>query len=1053
MATSSSWFHDEEQLLRELQDGDWESGAVSTGAPAADDGEPPRFPERIGRYAVTRVIASGGMGTVYEAIQEQPHRSVAVKVLRHGVASRSAMRRFAYESEVLAKLRHPGIAQVYESGTHDDGTGVVPFFAMEFVPDAKPITAYAREKQLSTRDRLELFTRVCEAVHHGHLKGVIHRDLKPSNILVDGDGQVKVIDFGVARGTDCDVAMTTLRTGLGRLVGTLQYMSPEQCTADPDDLDTRCDVYSLGVVLFEVLSGQLPYDVGKRPVLESTRVIREQQPSRLSAVVAALKGDIETIVVKALEKEPQRRYSSAAELAGDIQRFLRGEAILARAPSLAYQVRVFARRNRMAFGAMATLMVVLVAGITISAWQALRATRAERLAEQRLVDAERQASIAEAVNAFLNDDLLASVDPSRTPDREITMREVLDAASERIAGEFVGEPLVEASIRATIGRTYLTLGDLEAAQPHLTAAEAIHAKRLGDDDVVTLRTRTQLGKLLSARGRFPASEALLRTTVRRQRRILGDVHPDTVAAINLLGHVLTQQGNYRAAEPLLREALKTEPTFATLNNLANVLGRRGKYVKAESYYRQTLALQEPVLGTEHPDTLQVMNNLGIALWFQSRNQEAEEVFRQTLEIERRVLGDEHPETLKTMGNLGLILRNQCHYAESEEVFVDLLEVQRRVLGEDHRDALATMSNLSAVLLDEGKYAEAELFCRDTLERQRRVLGGDHPDALATMHNLVNLLRAHGRICEVEPLIEVLLDHRRAAAERRDAGPRELNDYAWLLLTCHPPSNRDVAGGLAVIQKAIKRSGGKNLRSQFLLAIGRLVSDDPSAACEVFKEAMASLSPDESWIRTQLETGLVFALGRNGLEEDAAGLREQIRLRVSQSHGERQAELVERMTSMALMLLERGDYDLFGGFCGAVAQARRGIVPQDGSGAAHLIVAFAVSLVHEGRFGEAEPLLRACVEIRKLAHDEGDWRIADVQRVLGASLTGSKRYPQAEPLLRDAYVQLRDGPTAPSDSVRQTIEHLIALYDALGDPTEATVWRELLAKHPSDSTGD
>ena len=252
-----------------------------------------RLPEKIGQFHIKGVLASGGMGVVYSAVQEHPRRTVAVKVMKHGIASRSAMRRFQYESQVLARLHHPGIAQVFEAGTHDDGAGAVPYFAMEYVPNAKAITHYAREKSLGTRDRLNLFASVCDAVHHGHQKGIIHRDLKPGNILVDPNGNVKIIDFGVARGTDSDLALTTLQTEVGQLIGTLQYMSPEQCEADPDAIDARSDVYALGVVLYELLTGQLPYTIQKEPVFRGTKVIREQPPTKPSTIIAPMENTIQ----------------------------------------------------------------------------------------------------------------------------------------------------------------------------------------------------------------------------------------------------------------------------------------------------------------------------------------------------------------------------------------------------------------------------------------------------------------------------------------------------------------------------------------------------------------------------------------------------------------------------------------------------------------------------------------------------------------------------------------------------------------------------------------
>jgi WD40 repeat protein len=358
------------------------------------------LPSRIGRYHIKRLIGAGGMGAVYEAVQEQPRRVVALKVMKQGIASRSALRRFEYEAQLLARLRHPGIAQVYEAGTHFEpggmggvGGGTVPFFAMEYIPGARPITEHARARRLSTRERLELFCKVCDAVHFGHTKGIIHRDLKPANILVESSlavahqgeggervGQPKIIDFGVARATDSDLAVTTLQTEVGQLVGTLQYMSPEQASlggpeADPLDLDVRSDVYALGVVLYELLCERLPYDVSRSAIFEATRVIREQAPARLSAVNRTLRGDIETITLKALEKDRDRRYRSAADLADDIRRYLRSEPIHARPPSVVYQARMLARRHRPLVVAALLVFAALSAGLVVATVFAVRAER------------------------------------------------------------------------------------------------------------------------------------------------------------------------------------------------------------------------------------------------------------------------------------------------------------------------------------------------------------------------------------------------------------------------------------------------------------------------------------------------------------------------------------------------------------------------------------------------------------------------------------------------------------------------------------------------------
>ncbi|MDQ6828903.1 MAG: serine/threonine-protein kinase, partial [Gemmatimonadota bacterium] len=478
-----------------------------------------RHPETIGPYRIIGTLGEGGMGTVYEAEQDQPHRVVALKIIRHDFVSPELIRRFSLESEVLGRLQHPGIAQIYQAGTFEDSHGSRPFFAMELVK-GQPLTEYLRSQTLDMRQRLELFARICDAVHYAHQQGVIHRDLKPANIMVDAAGQPKILDFGVARLTDADV-QATRQTSVGEVIGTLQYMSPEQVNADPTDIDTRSDVYSLGVILYEVLSGRLPYDLARKLIYEAARIILIDDPARLSSIDRNFKGDVEIIVAKALEKEKRRRYGSAEELASDVRRFLNDEPIVARPATAMYQIRKFAKRHRALVGGIALAALALVAGTAVSLWQAVRATAAERVAETRRGEAVAAGALAErrreqadsalrvadsaradalreqaaaktsaqratgeaakasAVNDFLQN-MLASSDPANARGKELSVREVLDQAALTVhSGNLKRPPEVTAGVETAIGRTYFGLGLYDKARPHLDSAYAIRRRVLG----------------------------------------------------------------------------------------------------------------------------------------------------------------------------------------------------------------------------------------------------------------------------------------------------------------------------------------------------------------------------------------------------------------------------------------------------------------------------------------------------------------------------------------------------------------------------------------------
>jgi tetratricopeptide (TPR) repeat protein len=708
------------------------------------------MPDTIGRFRIVRQVGQGGMGIVYEAEQDYPRRIVALKVVSPALANAGLLRRFELESQVLARLQHPGIAQIYEAGVADVGFAPQPYFAMEFIHGV-PFGEYATSRQLSARDRLELVAKVCDAVEHAHQRGIIHRDLKPANILVDESGQPKILDFGVARATDSD-AQVSRQTDAGQLVGTLAYMSPEQVTADPLDLDTRSDVYAVGVILYELLANRLPYQLSQQ-LDQAVRAIREHDPGRLSSVNRAYRGDIETIVAKALEKDKARRYASAAALAGDIRRYLADQPIQARPASASYHLRKFARRHKAPVAATAVVLAVVVAGIVLTTREAVRARRAEQTEQ--------------AVNDFLRNDLLAQAsaynqaEPNTRPDRDLKVRTVLDRAAARIEGKFDTQPEVEAGIRTTIGQTYVDLGMYAEARQQLQRSLDLSRRVLSTEDPMTLRTLRALGMLSIEEGKYAAAEETLADTLATQRRVLGRNHPETLLSMMNLAVAYEGEGKYPQAETLGTELVEIRrrvsgpdhpDTLKALNNLGVVYFDDGKYGLAEGTYRELVESRRRVLGSEHPDTAKTMGNLARIYWAEGNIDQAQALYTQALDILRRVVGPEDHDTLMIMNNLVLTDMAQGKYAPAETLAQQVLEARRRVLGPEHPDTLQSLHNLAWVDYVQGRYAESVALYNQTVEARRRVLGPEHSKTLLSLRNLADVYVAQGRLAEAEALL-------------------------------------------------------------------------------------------------------------------------------------------------------------------------------------------------------------------------------------------------------------------------------------------------------------
>ncbi len=963
------------------------------------------------RYTLLEEIGMGGMGTVWAAQQSEPvRRRVAVKLVNAGMDSKSVLARFEQERQALALMDHPNIAKVFDAGLTATGQ---PFFVMELV-DGQPLTTFCDQARLAPRQRLELFVPICQAVQHAHQKGIIHRDLKPSNILVsfvDGKPAPKVIDFGVAKATEGGQLDMPMATQLGAVIGTLEYMAPEQAGFLGTDIDTRADIYSLGVVLYELLTGQRPIDVRRlkmAAMADMIRLIQEEDPpkpsKRLSTeatlndvasarhtepgkLLSMLRGDLDWVVMKCLEKQRDRRYASANGLARDIQRFLADEVVEARPPSTGYRLGKFLRRHRVPVLAGATVALALIAGLTAFAWQANVARQQRdiaRTAEQaegtqrRLADRERdravaaesqaqqdrngaqssasqalrdrnlalqqkhradsEAAAAKAVNEFLQNDLLAQASadnqsgPTSKPDPDLKVRTALDRAAERIAGKFDRQPGVEAAIRNTLGRTYNDLGQYPEAVKHLQRALELYRRNLGVAHPKTLDTMNQLGSVYRKEGKYPQAEALCKQVLEISRRALGPEHPDTLNGMFGLATVYDLEGKYPQAEALHLQVLELRrrvlgpehpDTLESMNNLAAVYDMQGKYPQSAALYSRTLEVRRRLLGPEHPKTLWSMNELAWVYVEQGSYAQAETLYLQTLEGQGRVLGPEHPNTLSSMNGLAYLYLTQNKPEQAEALWSQALEISRRVLGPEHPNTLAFINNLAEVCDRQGKYAQAETLNIQAIEVRRRVLGPEHPDTLSSTGNLANVYAMQGKYAQAEVLQTQTLEIR-----RRVLGPE------------HP----DTLNALAALATMFQRQGKPALAERY--------------ASEVLAGRKKVLGPDHS-------------------------------------------DTLDVAASLAL------------------------------------------AYQSQGKFNACETLERQAVEFDRQKRPD-DWRRFRSESLLGASLVGQRKFAEAEPLLLEGY----QGMVARKDNMAaqdwyylgRTLEWVVKLYVDWGKPEKVASWQ-------------
>lgn len=727
-------------------------------------------PRMIGPYQLLECIGQGGMGEVWLAEQKHPvRRRVALKLIKAGMNTREIVARFESERQALALMNHPAIAKVFDAGSTPQG---LPYFVMEYVAGA-PITEYCDRRRFTMQERLRLFVQVCDGVQHAHQKAIIHRDLKPSNILVtevDGNPVPKIIDFGVAKATSQRLTAETVFTRVGALIGTPAYMSPEQADSAGEDIDTRSDVYSLGVVLYELLVGSPPLDLtGIRNLAfhELLRRIREEDAPRPSTRLKTsgeqsssaarnrrteptdlgkqLKGDLDSIALKALEKERARRYGSPSDLAADIRRYLHDEPVLAVAPSLAYRTRKFVRRHRLAVAASVTVafaMLALVASLIVGS---------ARIARER-DRANREAEAAGRVADFLVGTFKVS-DPDQSRGNQVTAREILDKGARQIETGLAGQPALQARMMITMGEVYEGLGLYEPARQLLEKAVRLQLRVFGPEDRQTLVAQRLLARMLEYQAHFPDAEKLYRATLEKQQRIFGPDNIETLRTQSGLGGLYNEQGRYADAEKLLSAVAKASErvagpdspeTFSALHSLAIAYDGAGQYGKEAALWEELYRRRLRKLGPDHPDTISSMQNLAYVYFRQGKTAEAEKLQRRGLEIGRRVQGVDHPSVLLALGNLANTLLREGKAAEAEPLQREALERRRRVLGPDHPETQFAIANLANILAAQKRYREAEALYREALQGEIKALGENHPEIAYAWYNLATVKAAQGR---------------------------------------------------------------------------------------------------------------------------------------------------------------------------------------------------------------------------------------------------------------------------------------------------------------------
>ncbi len=743
----------------------------------------------VGKYRIIRMLGSGGMGLVYLAERDDGYfsQTVALKVIKRGMSSQDVLQRFQSERQILARLQHPNIARIYDAGLTDEGQ---PFFTMEFI-DGEPIDVYCDKHRLSIEARLQLFIKVCEAVHYAHRNLIVHRDLKPGNILVQSDGTVKLLDFGIAKvlSTEEAVAAMTINHS-GQQMMTPEYASPEQVTSGP--ITTACDVYSLGIILYELLAGCRPYEFPERTPVQIEQVITGTIPQKPSHAVKSTKtkhvdvrspsqdisharrlpyknlqrrlaGDLDNICLLAMRKEPERRYATVAAFCNDISRHLEGRPVSARPATTLYRMATFAKRHKGAV--FTTAFALLFLGSIIAYYTARLATERDR--------AQAEAQKSRQVADFLAD-LFKMSDPSEARGQSITARELLDRGAQRLENDLASQPAIQANMMEIVGTVYQSLAQFDAATELLEKSLLLRLN-LGNDALADIaRTRWVLAKVKAQQGNYGAADSLQRQSLRLHRRLYGERHETVAQNLSSLGKIMYQKGRYATADSFYSQALAIRRSLfgeqhqgiaASLDDLGFLMYERGDYAQADSLHRQALAIRLALFGEEHLETAESLNNLGAALYAEGRYNEAEQYMRRALAGRRKLLGDDHPLTTYNRTNLAVLLEARQKFTEAEIMYRDILRKHREKFGPAHPAIADDLTDIGRVQAAQSNYQQAELLFRQALALQLKLRGRQHWLVAYTQNSLGSTLHAQNKTDAAIPVYRSALAIYRQAWEK------------------------------------------------------------------------------------------------------------------------------------------------------------------------------------------------------------------------------------------------------------------------------------------------